>query len=324
MNFKVFSIIVGVLIIIIGILSGTYFYLFEYSKPKSHTLNSDTYSEEHHSYSKDFNNSYSSTNIINNATSYDSNITYNQNISSLKDNDKQDNNITIKDNKQNLENDNNISTIKNGQIFEDKNNLEQTQMKTLTKETNKTEKIFKKETLQKKELQANKTKKIKKLNPAQEYLTLGKDSRLEPKLSTENMKVYILDGKFLSRYRINLLKDMLNIIDKNSKDHRLSVFVKMLPKGEMKLTIYNKEIIFSNMKQAYKYVRLEQLSPYLNNPKELAQHLEREEIVERVRFKIKKSGQGSEFYKHIKSLKTGLNTAQYFFPFCEIIEITTT
>lgn len=39
----------------------------------------------------------------------------------------------------------------------------------------------------------------KKLSPAQEYLSLGKNSRLEPQLSTENMKVYVLDGRTLKR-----------------------------------------------------------------------------------------------------------------------------
>lgn len=91
------------------------------------------------------------------------------------------------------------------------------------------------------------------------------------------MKVYVLDGKFLSQYRINLLKDMLSIIQDNAKDYYLSIFVKILPKGEMKLTIYNKEIIFSDMKKAYKYISLDRLSPYLNNPKELNEHIAREE-----------------------------------------------
>ncbi|EOH4225472.1 hypothetical protein ACMGYG_001437, partial [Campylobacter coli] len=61
---------------------------------------------------------------------------------------------------------------------------------------------------------------------------------------------------------------------------------------------------------------------YLNNPKELNEHVAREEILERLKLQTKKEGKGSEFSKHINSLKTGLNKAQYFFPFCEIIEIT--
>ncbi|EJP5113213.1 hypothetical protein NUE11_001073, partial [Campylobacter coli] len=52
------------------------------------------------------------------------------------------------------------------------------------------------------------------------------------------------------------------------------------------------------------------------------QYVAREEIIERFKLQTKKEGKGSEFSKHINSLKTGLNKAQYFFPFCEIIEIT--
>ncbi|EAJ1153981.1 hypothetical protein CEI19_06520, partial [Campylobacter jejuni] len=197
----------------------------------------------------------------------------------------------------------------------------QAKIEALKKEISKQQKILERERAVKKELQSNKSNKNKYLNTAREYLNIGKNSRLEPELSTENMKVYVLDGKFLSQYRINLLKDMLSIIQDNAKDYYLSIFVKMLPKGEMKLTIYNKEIIFSDMKKAYKYISLDRLSPYLNNPKELNEHVAREEILERLKLQIKKDGKGSDFSKHIKSLKTGLNTAQYFFPFCEIIEI---
>ncbi|EOH9324655.1 hypothetical protein ACMEE3_001798, partial [Campylobacter jejuni] len=225
-----------------------------------------------------------------------------------------------------LNNSNNINTNENKQILDtDKEKLKQenkqAKIEALKKEISKQQKILERERAVKKELQSNKSNKNKYLNTAREYLSIGKNSRLEPELSTENMKVYILDGKFLSQYRINLLKDMLSVIQDNAKDYYLSIFVKMLPKGEMKLTIYNKEIIFSDMKKAYKYISLDRLSPYLNNPKELNEHVAREEILERLKLQIKKDGKGSDFSKHIKSLKTGLNTAQYFFPFCEIIEI---
>ncbi|EOH9778104.1 hypothetical protein ACME6J_001899, partial [Campylobacter jejuni] len=117
----------------------------------------------------------------------------------------------------------------------------QAKIEALKKEISKQQKILERERAVKKELQSNKSNKNKYLNTAREYLNIGKNSRLEPELSTENMKVYILDGKFLSQYRINLLKDMLSVIQDNAKDYYLSVFVKMLSKGEMKLTIYNKE-----------------------------------------------------------------------------------
>ncbi|QWU80240.1 hypothetical protein DU474_03635 [Campylobacter novaezeelandiae] len=360
MNFKIFSIIVGILITIIAILGGTYYYLFEYSKPKNYTLNSNSYSEQK-SYSNNYNNSYSSStskidnnsyntntnnNIIqkqetsspninqnsnNNASDIVSTSENNENNKSINDNITT-NTTTINKNNENLNTDNNISntitTNENNQSIKttnkDSQQLQQdkqTKIEALKKEISKQQKILEREKAIKKELQSNKSNKNKYLNTAREYLSIGKNSRLEPELSTENMKVYILDGKFLSQYRINLLKDMLNSIKDNSKDYYLSVFVKMLPKGEMKLTIYNKEIIFSDMKKSYKYINLNQLSPYLNNLNELNQHVAREEIMERLKLQIKKEGKGSEFSKHIKSLKTGLNTAQYFFPFCEIIEI---
>ncbi|EAJ7529197.1 periplasmic protein [Campylobacter jejuni subsp. doylei] len=316
MNLKIFSIIVGILIAVIVILGGTYYYLFEYSKPKNYTLNTNTYTEQK-SYTNNYDNSYSPSIQTNNSSS-DVNINNNtiqkQEANPLDENRSLNNDTNIS---------NNINTNENKQILDtDKEKLKQenkqAKIEALKKEISKQQKILEREKTVKKELQSNKNK---YLNTAREYLNIVKNSRLEPELSTENMKVYVLDGKFLSQYRINLLKDMLSVIQDNAKDYYLSIFVKMLPKGEMKLTIYNKEIIFSDMKKAYKYISLDRLSPYLNNPKELNEHVAREEILERLKLQIKKDGKGSDFSKHIKSLKTGLNTAQYFFPFCEIIEI---
>ncbi|EAI7959140.1 TPA: hypothetical protein ACYJ76_001446 [Campylobacter jejuni] len=351
MNLKIFSIIVGILIAVIVILGGTYYYLFEYSKPKNYTLNTNTYTEQK-SYTNNYDNSYSPSIQTNNSSSdininnntiqkqetklLDENQSLNNDTfnTSISENNQSLNNDTfntsISENNQSLNNDtntsNNINTNENKQILDtDKEKLKQenkqAKIEALKKEISKQQKILERERAVKKELQSNKSNKNKYLNTAREYLSIGKNSRLEPELSTENMKVYILDGKFLSQYRINLLKDMLSVIQDNAKDYYLSIFVKMLPKGEMKLTIYNKEIIFSDMKKAYKYISLDRLSPYLNNPKELNEHVAREEILERLKLQIKKDGKGSDFSKHIKSLKTGLNTAQYFFPFCEIIEI---
>ncbi|EAJ3201087.1 hypothetical protein G7O30_001518 [Campylobacter jejuni] len=336
MNLKIFSIIVGILIAVIVILGGTYYYLFEYSKPKNYTLNTNTYTEQK-SYTNNYDNPYSPSIQTNNSSSNvntNNNTIQKQETNPLLDENQSLNNdtfnISISENNQSLNNDtntsNNINTNENRQILDtDKEKLKQenkqAKIEALKKEISKQQKILERERAIKKELQSNKSNKNKYLNTAREYLSIGKNSRLEPELSTENMKVYILDGKFLSQYRINLLKDMLSIIQDNAKDYYLSIFVKMLPKGEMKLTIYNKEIIFSDMKKAYKYISLDRLSPYLNNPKELNEHVAREEILERLKLQIKKDGKGSDFSKHIKSLKTGLNTAQYFFPFCEIIEI---
>ncbi|HDZ4964962.1 TPA: hypothetical protein RTH42_000671 [Campylobacter jejuni] len=334
MNLKIFSIIVGILIAIAAILGGTYYYLFEYSKPKNYTLNTSTYTEQK-SYANNYDNSYSSSNQTNNNSSdanINNNIIQKQEINLSNENRSLSNNTfntTINENNQSLNDNNitnNVNTNENKQnLSTDKEKLKrenkQAKIESLKKEISKHQKILEREKAVKKELQSDKSNKNKYLNTAREYLSIGKNSRLEPELSTENMKVYVLDGKFLSQYRIDLLKDMLSVIQDNAKDYYLSIFVKMLPKGEMKLTIYNKEIIFSDMKKAYKYISLDRLSPYLNNPKELNEHVAREEILERLKFQIKKDGKGSDFSKHIKSLKTGLNAAQYFFPFCEIIEI---
>ena len=73
---------------------------------------------------------------------------------------------------------------------------------------------------------------------------------MEPQLSSETLKVYVVDGKALSDYRINLLKDMLKPVQNRSKDYNLSVFIEMLPQSEMSVTIYNKDIIFSDRKKS--------------------------------------------------------------------------
>ncbi|MBM0637107.1 hypothetical protein LNU06_02970 [Campylobacter sp. VicNov18] len=308
MNFKIFAIIFGALISVVAILGGTYFYLFEYSKPKNYTSNTHDYFEQ-----KSYTHNDNIANKIHNNSSYDLN-TSKEIIPPKQDQNPINDTMANNQIQENLHKDHNTSNQNQENPDTTKANLINNQTE---KEIHKNPK-----TLEKKQTQNKQVKQNKKLSAAQEYLTIGKNSRLEPKLSTKNMKVYILDGKFLSQYRINLLKNMLSTIQDRSKDYYLSVFVKMLPKGEMKLNIYNKDIIFSNMKKAYKYINLEQLRAYLDNPEELNRHVAREEILKRLRLQIKKDGIGSEFSKHIKSLKTGLDTAQYFFPFCEIIEIT--
>ncbi len=329
MNFKIFSIIVGILVTVILILGGTYYYLFEYSKPdytavtqnsneQNRYTSTNTYTTTQNSYVSD------TTNINNNI---DLNLTQNDQNSeqneTIIDNKVINNAVVNKDANQTFaDSDNNKSVIEKNQNKKQNN---ENKLAAIEKEISKQKKILEQEKTLKSQNtnKNNKTNhKAKKLSPAQEYLSLGKNSRLEPQLSTENMKVYVLDGKFLSDYRIKLLKDMLTSIEDNSKDYFLSVFVKMLPKGEMNLTIYNKDIIFSDMKKAYKYISIDKISPYVKTPKMLNQYVAREEIIERLKFQIKTQGKGSDFSKHINSLKAGLDTAQYFFPFCEIIEIT--
>lgn len=340
MNLKIFSIIVGILVTVILILGGTYYYLFEYSKPdytavtqnsneQNRYTSSNTYATTQNSYVSDtanINNNIDLNLTQNDQNNMDLNLTQNGQNNEQNETiigNKTINNVVInKDTNQSFSHDNNKNIIEKTQNKKQNN---ENKLATIEKEINKQKQILEQEKTLKPQ-NANKNNKTnhkaKKLSPAQEYLSLGKDSRLEPQLSTENMKVYVLDGKFLSDYRIKLLKDMLATIEDNSKDYFLSVFVKMLPKGEMNLTIYNKDIIFSDRKKAYRYISIDKISPYIKTPEVLNQYVAREEIIERLKFQIKTQGKGSDFSKHINSLKAGLNTAQYFFPFCEIIEIT--
>ncbi|EAL0080382.1 hypothetical protein BGG37_04805 [Campylobacter lari] len=341
MNFKIFSIIVGILVTVILILGGTYYYLFEYSKPdytavtqnsneQNRYTSTNTYTTTQNSYVSDttnINNNIDLNLTQNDQNNMDLNLAQNDQNSeqneTIIDNKVINNAVVNKDANQTFtDRDNNKSIIEKNQNKKQNN---ENKLAAIEKEISKQKKILEQEKTLKSQNtnKNNKTNhKAKKLSPAQEYLSLGKNSRLEPQLSTENMKVYVLDGKFLSDYRIKLLKDMLTSIEDNSKDYFLSVFVKMLPKGEMNLTIYNKDIIFSDMKKAYKYISIDKISPYVKTPEMLNQYVAREEIIERLKFQIKTQGKGSDFSKHINSLKAGLDTAQYFFPFCEIIEIT--
>ncbi|MBZ7941549.1 hypothetical protein [Campylobacter molothri] len=345
MNFKVFSVIAGILIVVILILGGTYYYLFEYPKSSysyapinNYETNTQTNTYEQNTYSTHSNN-YSNNSY--NTPSYQD-YTNNQ----KKENKVENTAVLNNQQEQNISKE--IQTNSNKIKEQNASVVNETELnKTTEKKVEKIEKVENKKEITEKEKKAkiealnreierqrkileqekalkNKTGKNAKkhnLSVAQEYLTIGKDSRLEPQLSTEGMQVYILDGKFLSDYRINLLKEILDPIQTSAKDYNLAIFVKMLPKGEMKLTVYNKDIIFSDMRKAYKYISVDRIKPYMNNPQEIDSHIAREEKIKKISIQIKKEGKGSEFSKHIKSLKTGANFAQYFFPFCEMVEI---
>ncbi|MBZ7964328.1 hypothetical protein [Campylobacter sp. 2457A] len=345
MNFKVFSVIAGILIAVILILGGTYYYLFEYSKPNysytptnNYETNTQSNTYEQNSYSNQINNNYS-----NNAYNTPSYPSYNQKQESKVEskidnstalNNQQEQNISkevekksseIKEQNTSVANKTESSKVaeKTEKKVESKKEITEEEKKAkieaLNKEIERQRKLLEQEKALKNK--TGKNAKKHKLSVAEEYLTIGKDSRLEPQLSTEGMQVYILDGKFLSDYRINLLKEILEPIQTNAKDYNLAIFVKMLPKGEMKLTVYNKDIIFSDMRKAYKYISVDRIKPYMDNPQEIDSHIAREEKIKKISIQIKKEGKGSEFSKHIKSLKTGANFAQYFFPFCEMVEI---
>ena len=339
MNFKTFSIISLALVLVIVVLGGSYYYLFEYSKPKKYLITNTEISDNN------FQNKYEvkSYEEPKPTQSYTNTNETSQNTLTQNENLENEANKGLENEALEQINENNSSTeISNlvpneepkTEVLEEnsKESLKLTESKKeekiqeLKKEITKQQRILEQEKALKKEFNSKKVSdkfNSKEFSSIKEYLSLGKNSRLEPKLSSENVKVYVMDGKFLSDYRIKLLQDLLSIIKENSKDYYLSIFVKMLPNKEMALKIYNKEIIFSDRKKAYKYIGVQKIAPYLNNPQELNSHISREEILERMKFNIKKDGKGSDFAKHIKALRAGLNIAQYFFPFSEIVEIET-
>lgn len=306
MNVKVFSILVSILVVLIMALGGTYYYLFEYPKTQQTIQNEAQNSNPM------------------------PNPTLNENL-----NDKNETNTsnellpTLITPPQNDENNKTESQpIIQKPIKKEPEKIppsakidtpSKNQNKEKTEKSKKPEKAIQKIKEDKKESPHNKQK--TKISTIKEYQQKGKDSRLEPELSSEFVKVYVMEGKALSDYRINLLKDMLEPVQSRSQDYNISVFIQMLPKHEMKISIYNKDIIFSNMKKAYKHIDVKKLAPYLSNPESLNANIKREEVIERIAFKVEENAKGSDFSRHIKGLKKGLETAQYFFPFCEIIEI---
>ncbi|EAL5650181.1 hypothetical protein DRQ68_07025, partial [Campylobacter lari] len=95
-----------------------------------------------------------------------------------------------------------------------------------------------------KQINIKKEKTTKYKSTMQEYIAKGKTSRYEPRLSDDFVKVYVLDGKSLSDYRIDMLKEMINPVKANSQDYNLTIFIDMLSNDNMKLSIYNKDIVF--------------------------------------------------------------------------------
>ncbi|HEC1758221.1 TPA: hypothetical protein R1711_001486, partial [Campylobacter lari] len=90
-----------------------------------------------------------------------------------------------------------------------------------------------------KQTNVKKEKTTKYKNTMQEYIAKGKTSRYEPRLSDDFVKVYVLDGKSLSDYRVDMLKEMINPVKANSQDYNLTIFIDMLSNDNMKLSIYN-------------------------------------------------------------------------------------
>lgn len=293
MNVKVFSILIAILIALIFALGGTYYYLFE--RDTSSAVNQtptiqtqqQTLPQEPQQKEQDF---------IQETNASLSPILPTQ----IQEQTQVDLNHTVK---------------------QEKNKKPIEQPKQAIKEVKDIKKKEPQQSVKKEEKKQEKSQKQIRLSTIKEYQQKGKDSRFEPKLSSETMKVYVMHGKALTQYRIELLEDMLIPVQSRAQDYNLTVFIEMLPKHKMNISIYNKDIIFSHMKKAYRYINIKQLAPHLGNLNELNSKVKREEIIERIEFKSDEEFKGSDFAKHIKSLKRRLETAQFFFPFTEIIEI---
>ncbi|HEG2605933.1 hypothetical protein [Campylobacter sp. W0066.1] len=185
-----------------------------------------------------------------------------------------------------------------------------------------------------KQTSVKKEKTTKCKNTMQEYIAKGKTSRYEPSLSDDFVKVYVLDGKSLSDYRIDMLKEMINPVKVNSQDYNLTIFIDMLSNNNMKLSIYNKDIVFAKNKKKYNYVdvKISDLkflferngySEYSNENllEKINQNLAREDILKRVKIQGYADDRGSTFANYMIGLNRAMNVAKHFFSFTEVIEI---
>ncbi|MCV3457408.1 hypothetical protein [Campylobacter sp. CNRCH_2016_0050h] len=185
-----------------------------------------------------------------------------------------------------------------------------------------------------KQTSIKKEKTTKYKNTMQEYIAKGKTSRYEPRLSNDFVKVYVLDGKSLSDYRVDMLKEMINPVKINSQDYNLTIFIDMLSNDNMKLSIYNKDIVFAKNKKKYNYVdvKISDLkflferngySEYSNENllEKINQNLAREDILKRVKIQGYTDDRGSTFANYMIGLNRAMNVAKHFFSFTEVIEI---
>ncbi|MBT0822311.1 hypothetical protein [Campylobacter lari] len=185
-----------------------------------------------------------------------------------------------------------------------------------------------------KQTNAKKEKTTKYKNTMQEYIAKGKTSRYESRLSDDFVKVYVLDGKSLSDYRIDMLKEMINPVKANSQDYNLTIFIDMLSNDNMKLSIYNKDIVFAKNKKKYNYVdvKISDLkflferngySEYSNENllEKINQNLAREDIIKRIKIQGYADDRGSTFANYMIGLNRAMNVAKHFFSFTEVIEI---
>ncbi len=339
MKLNFFSLLILVLLVVAVVLGWTYYHLFEntnstneYSKYdySAFSNSSKDYNLSDLENTKDINESLSSS-LTNNIKET---IVENKDFSSDKEKSLKENKIQTQEPalKQETLEESNIKAHlqeneENFKTMQEEKDLNKTQIpldkNISTQETkplnlaSKSQKNQAKKSPKKTSLQKN----TEQLSTIKEYQQRGKYSRLEPKLSTEYVKVYVVNGKMLSNYRINLLKDILEPIYNRSSGYSLSIFIEMLPKSEMSISIYNKDIIFSSNRKNYKYITMNQLNPYLADLENIGDKIKREEVIQRTDFDVETDLKGSQFAKHLRRLKVGVNVAQHFFPFCEAIYV---
>ncbi|EAJ1253912.1 hypothetical protein A0Y59_01720 [Campylobacter lari] len=210
-----------------------------------------------------------------------------------------------------------------------KNTAEISKEETVTSKTTQEKQIE-----NKKQSNTKQERKIKYKNTMQEYIAKGKTSRYESRLSNDFVKVYVLNGKSLSNYRIDMLQEMINPIKNNSQDYNLTIFIDMLSNNNMKLSIYNKDIIFDKNKKKYNYINItisdlkflferDGYNEYSNENllEQIGQNLSREDIIKRIKIQGYTDDKGSTFANYMIGLNRAMNVAKHFFSFSEVIEI---
>lgn len=187
MNAKVFSILMAVLVALVLALGGTYYYLFERDKNNATNATSPIPKQQQ---------------TLPQEPQKEQNLTQ----------EVQETNATLNSIVPILPETNASNLQKQEPKKEELKIKKQEENKTLEKDL---PKIAKKEekkpkpVLKEEKKQEQKTPKQIRLSTIKEYQQKGKDSRFEPKLSSSTMKVYVMHGKALTQYRIELLEDML-------------------------------------------------------------------------------------------------------------------
>lgn len=312
------------LIILLGASIG--FYVWYFDDEKTYVYD---YAKENNSYKN-----YSSTNQDYSYNTQNNN-TYNQNLNSYTNETNEPTQIPSIQEVQ--ENSNNTANINNN-LKDDTSKKEE--IINNEKPTNPTQEESKPIKNSTKEEQASSFKqkptssKSQYKSTMQEYIEKGKTSRYESRLSSDFVKVYVLNGKTLSDYRIGLLNEMIRPIAENSKDYNLTIFIQMLPNDNMNLSIYNKDIIFDKNKKKYKYVNMDikdskflfdrnGYSDYSNEDilEKINQSLAREDIIKRVKIRGYADDRGSSFANYMIGLNRAMNAAKHFFTFTEVVQI---